>query len=135
MAAVKSGGNKAEVALRKELWRRGLRYRLYSSKLVGRPDMIFRAARVAVFVDGDFWHARAIKENGEAAFRATMRTAKQDWWVAKLKRNAERDEHVNAELARMGWRVVRLWETEVKADLTRVADRIERIVRREMKGG
>ena len=128
MAAVRHRENKAEVALRRELWRRGLRYRLYSDKLVGKPDLVFVSARAVVFVDGDFWHGRAIRENGVSAFRATLRTDKRDWWVDKLSRNAERDQRVNAELRRSGWRVLRLWESDVKANLSRVADKVERFV-------
>jgi DNA mismatch endonuclease (patch repair protein) len=121
MAAVRNRDNKAEVLLRKQLWNTGLRYRLHTKNLVGRPDMVFASARLVVFVDGDFWHARGLVEDGEKAFRSTLRTARQDWWVAKLRRNAERDAEVNALLESEGWRVLRFWESEVHRDLRRVA--------------
>jgi DNA mismatch endonuclease (patch repair protein) len=135
MSAVKARGNKAEAALRRELWRRGYRYRLYHAKLIGRPDIVFVSARVAVFVDGDFWHGRGMIDNGEEAFRATMRTARQDWWVAKLKRNIARDTEVNQTLEESGWRVVRLWESDVKADVHRAADHVSQILRRRVQSG
>ena len=128
MAAVRHRDNKAEVLLRRELWRSGLRYRLHSRKLVGRPDLVFASARLAVFVDGDFWHARGLVEDGERAFRATLRTARQDWWVAKLRGNAERDARVNAALAEAGWRVLRFWESDVHSDVSRIASVVRKAV-------
>lgn len=125
MAAVRSKDSRAEVLLRRELWRRGHRYRLHYKKLIGRPDIVFTRHRVVVFVDSDFWHARPLVQEGESALRAIIRGARQDWWVAKLRRNAERDREVTNRLAADDWTVVRVWESEVLADVTRVADRIE----------
>lgn len=126
MSAVRSKHSKAEVSLRKELWRRGYRYRLHVAGLQGRPDLVFASAKTVVFVDGDYWHGRALREDGEPAFRATLRTARQDWWVNKLQKNVQRDTAVSLELKTLGWRVIRVWESEVKTDLVRVADRISR---------
>lgn len=126
MSAVRSKHNAAEVLLRKELWRRGFRYRLHKQGLFGRPDLVFASARVVVFVDGDYWHARALREEGEPALRATLRTSRQDWWVEKLKKNMKRDIAVNDALKSIGWRVIRVWESEINADLARAADRVSR---------
>jgi len=126
MAAVKSKNSRAELLLRRELWRRGRRYRLHHKGLIGRPDIVFAGWRLAVFVDSDFWHARPLVAEGEAALRATIRGARQDWWVAKLARNAERDREVTSRLTSDGWSVVRVWESEVLADVSRVADLVER---------
>lgn len=128
MAAVRNRDNKAEVLLRKELWKAGLRYRLHAKNLVGRPDMVFASARLVVFVDGDFWHARGLVEDGEKAFRSTLRTARQDWWVAKLRRNAERDADVSAMLEKEGWRVLRFWESDVQSDVSRIASVVRKTV-------
>lgn len=124
MAAVRSKENKAEVVLRRELWRLGFRYRLYRAALPGRPDLVFVSAHAVVFVDGDFWHGRPIREDGERAFRKTMRTERRDWWVAKLKRNIIRDNEVNAALRSMGWLAIRVWESEVKRNPTLVANKV-----------
>lgn len=124
MAQVRGRENKAEVALRKALWQRGLRYRLYASGLMGRPDMVFGGPRVVVFVDGDYWHGRAIIEQGSEAFRATMRTERRDWWVAKITRNVERDREVTKALQGLGWRVLRVWESAVKENPERIAARL-----------
>lgn len=133
MSAVRGDGNKAEALLRRELWRRGLRYRLQAKSLIGRPDIVFPRARVAVFVDGDFWHGRGLLENGEDAFRATMRTDRREWWITKLRRNIVRDETVTRTLADNGWYVVRVWESQVKSDSIRIADRLERMIRSRLE--
>src|SRR5882672_2270965 len=113
MAAVRSRDNRAEVSLRRILWRMGRRYRLYSRGVPGRPDLTFSRFGVVVFVDGDFWHGRGIVEDGLAAFRRTLRTKRRDWWVTKIGGNVERDRYVTRMLRKMGWRVIRLWEADV----------------------
>lgn len=133
MSAVKSKGSRAERLLRSELWRRGYRYRLHHPGLVGRPDLVFPRSRVAVFVDSDFWHARTLVSEGKQALRATIRGARQDWWVSKLTRNAARDVHVTQVLAADGWRVLRLWESVVLANPKRSADVVEKTLRRSSK--
>jgi DNA mismatch endonuclease (patch repair protein) len=130
MSAVKSKGSRAELMLRAELWRRGYRYRLHYRRLVGKPDMVFPRHRVAVFVDSDFWHARALVAEGEPALRATIRGERQDWWVAKLTRNAARDVEVTEQLTQDGWTVVRVWESEVLDDSASCADRVESVLRK-----
>lgn len=133
MARVKGTDNKCEVALRRALWRRGLRYRLYGRGLSGRPDLVFASARVAVFVDGDFWHGRSILDDGVEEFRTTMRTERREWWISKLRRNIERDTEVTADLRRKGWKVIRVWESSLKADTEPVAERLARqIIRRRL---
>ncbi|GLC26348.1 very short patch repair endonuclease [Roseisolibacter agri] len=130
MAAVRSTNNAAEVALRKALHRLGLRYRLYDSALPGRPDIVFASARVAVFVDGDYWHGRVLVEQGSRAFRRSIGPTNRAYWLVKIRRNVARDAEHAAVLRAAGWRVIRLWEKDVKADVERYAHRIARIVRR-----
>lgn len=129
MAAVRGKNSRAELALRRALWRRGFRYRLHDSRLVGRPDIVLAKWRAAVFVDSDYWHARLLIEQGEAALRATIRGARQDWWVAKLTRNAERDREVTTRLSADGWRVIRVWESDILVNPERVADIVERALK------
>lgn len=128
MAAVRGRDTKPEIALRRALHARGLRYRLHPRDVLGRPDFVNRSRRVAVFVDGDFWHANPAEwerrgfSSMESQFPATKRSA----WVAKLRRNVERDSEVNRALAAEGWLVIRVWESEIRADLEAVADLIAR---------
>lgn len=128
MAQVRATGNRAESLLRRELSALGLRYRRYHRVLIGRPDVVFVSAKVAVFVDGDFWHARGIIDNGVEAVRATLRTPRREWWMQKLLRTIERDAEVIRELRRKGWRVVRVWESDVLRQPDRVALRVAGVV-------
>jgi len=110
-----------EVAIRREAHRRGLRYRV-DTPVVGlprrRPDMVFTRQRVAVFVDGCFWHSCPV--------HATVPKSNRDWWVAKLERNVVRDRETDDLLRVLGWTVLRFWEHE---DPIAAVDVIERVVR------
>jgi len=127
MAAVRAKDSKAELALRRELHARGLRYRLHAKDLVGRPDIVFRARRLVVFVDGDFWHGNAHRLRGLERLEDLFPT-NRDFWMKKLRRNIERDTEVTASLEGAGWRVRRLWESEILASLEACADRVEAVL-------
>jgi DNA mismatch endonuclease, patch repair protein len=110
-----------EVALRSELHRRGLRFRVDRAPVPGvrsRADVVLGPARVAVYVDGCFWHL--CPEHG------TRPKANADFWDRKLKRNSERDAETNRRLQEHGWAVLRIWEHE---DPVEAADRVEKLVR------
>lgn len=128
MAAVRGRENKAEARLRRALHSRGLRYRLQRRELVGRPDIVFGAARVVVFVDGDYWHGRALVEGGEVTLRQVIRGERFDWWRAKLARNIERDREVTIALEEAGWCVLRFWESDVLKSLDEVATTVADVV-------
>ncbi|HTF40876.1 MAG TPA: very short patch repair endonuclease [Propionibacteriaceae bacterium] len=131
MSAIRATENRTERALRSALHRLGLRYRKYATSLPGRPDIVFPVQKVAVFVDGDYWHARVLQERGLRAFRATVKKKEtRTYWLAKLRRNAERDHAVTLTLRKAGWLVVRLWESDAKRDVPKAAARIARAVRR-----
>jgi len=116
-------GTEPEMALRSELHRRGLRFRkdlpLRVRERVVRPDIVFTRARLAVFIDGCFWHA--CPEHG------TQPRANSDYWRPKLERNVARDRAVNEALTDAGWRVLRAWEHEPVSD---VAQRVQALLRR-----
>lgn len=137
MGAIRATGNKTETALRKELHRMGLRYRKYVPGLPGRPDIVFPGPRVAVFVDGDYWHGRMLREQGLEAFAVRMKTANRGYWLEKMQRNTTRDYKVTAALEAEGWQVVRLWESEVKRDIPAAAGRVAEVVqaRRSERAG
>lgn len=119
MRRVRSRDTSCERALRSAIHACGLRFRLRSD-LPGRPDIVFPSARVAVFVDGCFWHACPLHCRLPATNRA--------YWEAKIARNAARDARTAAVLRQLGWRVVRVWEHEVVASPTKAAKRIARVV-------
>ncbi|MFD7403013.1 very short patch repair endonuclease [Streptomyces sp. NPDC059866] len=129
MAAVPSRNTRPEVALRRALWRRGLRYRVRTT-LPGKPDITFPGARLAVFVDGDFWHGNAWRIRGLPSFEAQFdRMNNPDFWRAKLRRNMTRDAEVNSALAQAGWTVYRVFESRLKRDLDEVVEEIFQRVR------
>lgn len=107
-----------ELELRSELHRRGLRYRLHHRELPGEPDIALIRARIAVFVDGCFWHR--CPEHG------VLPKSNAEWWRAKLERNVERDREKDAALTDLGWLPVHVWEHE---DATEAAGYIERLWR------
>jgi DNA mismatch endonuclease (patch repair protein) len=112
---------KPELALRRELHRRGLRFRVNHSKLPGRPDVVFTRAKVAVFVNGCFWHRCPV--------HGTLPRNNRDWWQAKLDRNVARDRAKDAALAELDWTVLHVWEHETPEA---AADRVEAAWRRRV---
>ncbi len=92
-----------ELVLRRELHRRGIRFRLHGN-LPGRPDIVLTRARLAVFVDGCYWHA--------CPTHGTMPKNNSEWWRAKLQANVERDRRKDAALLGLGWTPVHVWEHE-----------------------
>ncbi|WP_410810744.1 very short patch repair endonuclease [Micromonospora sp. 067-2] len=121
MRSNRSSGTKPELALRRELFRRGLRYRialqirLQDRKV--RPDVVFTRRRIAVFLDGCFWHG--------CPTHGRMPSDPTGYWHVKIARNRSRDVAVDSELSAAGWTVVRVWEHEPAAE---AAERIQGIV-------
>ena len=119
MARVRRSGTAGELAVRHALWASGTRYRL-SVKLPGSPDLVFARARVAVFVDGCFWHGCP------RHYRSPQRNTA--FWCEKLLANRERDARVDADLAAAGWLSARVWEHEIRQDVAEVASRLRGLV-------
>lgn len=111
---------KPELALRRAVWRLGLRYRVDIAPIPGRrrADLVFTRAKVAVYVDGCFWHS--------CPTHATIPKANREWWVAKLNTNVRRDRDTDRRLSEAGWTVVRVWEHEAAGS---AAERIALVVR------
>lgn len=119
MSRIRGMDTSIERAVRRCAYRRGLRYRTHVMDLPGRPDMLFTGAKVAVFIDGDFWHGWRFPAWSK---RLTA------FWSAKIERNRKRDQRNFQKLRRAGWRVVRIWAHEVHADTEGCVDRIEEIL-------
>lgn len=103
---------KCELLLAKEFRKLGLRFLTNVIALPGKPDIVFTKARLAVFVDGDFWHGR----NWTARKAKLRKGSNADYWIKKIEGNIARDRRNRAALRRTGWRVIRIWETAVHRD-------------------
>ncbi len=115
---------KSEVVLRKLVWRLGLRYRLHRNDLPGKPDLVFAGDHVAVFCDGDFWHGR----NWDDRKKKLRKGANPAYWIPKIEANIARDKEQTKALTRSGWKVVRLWETDILKDPPRAAEKVRSVV-------
>lgn len=126
MAAVKGRDTAPELALRRALHGRGLRFRVNAGEVMGKPDIVNRSKRLAIFVDGDFWHGNPDDwaRRGFESMEAQFRSANRERWVTKLRRNIERDHQVTSRLEAEGWTVLRFWASEVRDDLDAVVDQI-----------
>lgn len=123
MRAIRSRDTGPELALAAAMRAVGLRYRKQARGLAGTPDFVFIGSRVAVFVDGDFWHGRQWPPPpGKFG-------AKREFWVAKIERTRTRDAATNVRLNAAGWLVLRFWATEVLADAAACAADVKQWVR------
>ena len=117
MRRIRRKDTKPEIALRKELFRRGLRYRVDYASVPGRPDIALVGRKLAIFVDGEFWHGK--KHTAERYAEMT------EYWRTKIARNMDRDRRVNGELHNLGWTVIRVTDRAVLHDVSVVADFVE----------
>lgn len=125
MKQVKNKDSVIEIALRKELWNRGLRYQKNVTKIFGKPDLVFKGKKVAVFCDSEFWHGYNWEE------RKKDFKSHQEFWIPKIERNMQRDIEVTEELQKQGWKVLRFWGNEIKKDVSGCAEIIEKTIRGE----
>ena len=127
MAAIRSKDTKPELIVRRGLWKRGFRYRLNHKRLPGHPDLVLRKYRTCIFVNGCFWHGHHVvipkAEGGELRTEGLLNVessvcckipkTNRDFWVAKIRRNKERDREEQKKLAQMGWHCITVWECEL----------------------
>ncbi|MDD3281574.1 MAG: very short patch repair endonuclease [Bacteroidales bacterium] len=119
MQAVRSKGTNIENLLAKELWRRGFRYRKNNKTVFGKPDLTFKKYKIAIFVDGEFWHGKNWNEEND-----TINT-NRDFWIKKISNNIKRDKEVNDYLLKNGWKVIRFWGRQIETDLVNCVLKIE----------
>ncbi len=111
MSKIRGKNTKPELLFRKALWKKGVRYRIDSKKLPGKPDISIQKYRLAIFIDGEFWHGYDWDE------RKTKIKTNRDFWIPKIERNMQRDHEVNKQLTNLGYMVFRFWEREIKNEL------------------
>ena len=115
MAAIRSKDTKPEMIVRRGLWSRGFRYRLNYQRLPGHPDLVLRKYRTCIFVNGCFWHGHLVEQGVmESSICCKIPRTNRDFWVAKIRRNKERDKEEQRRLAEMGWHCITVWECELK---------------------
>jgi len=115
MAAIRNKDTKPEMIVRKELWRRGFRYRLNHKRLPGHPDLVLRKYRTCIFINGCFWHGHLVESNKmESSACCKIPSTNHEFWVNKIRRNKERDREEQKQLAAMGWHCITVWECELK---------------------
>lgn len=122
MAKVKSKNTKLELQVRKFLFSEGYRYRI-NSKITGKPDIVFLKKKIVIFVNGCFWHCHSCKK------RQTLPKANADFWKDKLNNNKERDRRVKTELENQGFKVIYIWECDLKERLNETFDNLIEVIR------
>lgn len=110
MKNIKSCDTKIEVLLRRELWRKGYRYRKNLKSLPGSPDIVLTKYKIAIFCDSEFFHGK----DWEVLKPRLERGNNSEFWISKISRNRERDDEVNKKLLFMGWTVIRFWGADIK---------------------
>jgi len=118
MGKIRGKNTKPEMAFRKALWATGYRYRVDYKKLIGKPDVVLKKYRTVIFIDGEYWHGHNWEE------RKRKVKTNREFWIPKIERNMQRDEEVNKELNRLGYKVFRFWETEIKKELERCLNEV-----------
>lgn len=110
MSRIKSGNTKPEMMVRRLVHGMGFRYRLHSARLPGRPDLVFAGRNKVIFVHGCFWH----RHESANCKLGRLPKSRLDFWLPKLEANKARDMRVQEELGALGWKVLVIWECELK---------------------
>jgi len=118
MKRIRSIDTTPEIAVRRLLHSLGLRFRIHCSDLPGRPDIVLKKYKTVIMVNGCFWHMH------EGCSRSNMPKSNCAYWSDKLRKNVERDKGTQLALTELGWRVIIVWECEIK-DLNKLKDRLK----------
>lgn len=120
MSAIRSKNTKPEIAVRKGLYKLGLRFRIHS-KLPGKPDIVFPNKKTAIFINGCFWHGHKCKFDHDPKTNTKF-------WSEKIISNKIRDKRSIKELKALGWKTTTIWECEIKKKLPKSVRRIEKLL-------
>lgn len=118
MQAIKSKDTTIELALRKALWNKGIRYRKNCKTLIGKPDIAITKYKIAVFCDSEYWHGYDWENRNQKI------KSNREYWIPKIERNMARDKEVNAALEQEGWIVIRFWERQIRKELDNCVDEV-----------
>ncbi|MEN3323946.1 very short patch repair endonuclease [Mariniflexile soesokkakense] len=118
MSKIGGKNTKPELLFRKALWKKGVRYRVSNKTLPGKPDISIKKYKLAVFIDGEFWHGYNWNERKETI------QSNRGFWIPKIERNMQRDNEVNQQLIEMGYTVFRFWAKDIKTELDKCVNDI-----------
>lgn len=121
MQNIRSAGTLPETLIMRALRRKKIYFAENVKSLTGKPDIVFRRKKIVVFIDSDFWHVHPR--------RFIMPQSNKRYWREKIRRNKERDKEVNAKLKKEGWKVIRIWEHDVKRNIDKCITKILKIIR------
>lgn len=108
MAAVRSKNTRAEMLVRRYLWAHGVRYRIHSANLPGKPDIALTRYKLAIFINGCFWHGH------EGCSRGRLPKTRLEYWKPKIDINKNRDYRIEEELKKKGWKQIVIWECRLR---------------------
>ena len=111
MSRIKGKNSKPELLLRKALWAQNLRYGIHAKELPGRPDIVIKKYKLAIFVDGEFWHGHQWEKNKERI------RSNRDFWIPKIERNIQKDGICKRQLQELGFTVFRFWSGDIQKNL------------------
>jgi len=106
MSKIKSKDTKIEVEFRKAIWKTGFRYRKNPSGYFGKPDLVSKKQKIAIFIDSCFWHG--------CKKHCRLPSTRKNYWLPKIERNKQRDKEVNRHYKKLGWKIIRVWEHGLK---------------------
>ena len=124
MSNIRSKDTQIELILRKELWKRGYRYRKNYKKLPGKPDIALTKYKIAIFCDGEFFHGK----DWEVRKPKVLTGNNPDYWIPKIERNMERDNENDKAILAEGWTVIRFWGRDIKKDPDECIRVIEEVI-------
>lgn len=125
MQNIRSADTKIEVLIRSALHKKGFRFRKNAQNIIGKPDIVFPAKRVVVFLDSCFWH--------KCPYHYNIPLTNTSYWNPKLERNKKRAREVNSKLRKDGWTVLRFWEHQIKNNFDVVVEKISATIKNSLK--
>lgn len=111
MSSIRSKDTKPEILVRKFLHKNGFRYRLHVKNLPGKPDIVLPKYKTIIFIHGCFWHGH------DGCKKASLPKTRTEWWTDKIHKNAANDQNAETALLNLGWRVIKIWECELKSKI------------------
>lgn len=111
MSSIRSKDTKPEILVRKFLHKNGFRYRLHVKNLPGKPDTVLPKYKTIIFIHGCFWHGH------DGCKKASLPKTRTEWWTDKIHKNAANDQNAETALLNLGWRVIKIWECELKSKI------------------